>query len=263
MKKQILLSLFISSSLIINASDHVKSFNTKILQLALIELEKESHSRTAPLDQFKSNSNTTNPLDDADDKSPITHSLSIKDLHSKYPIQTIHRDDHFIHDFYHLPLNKLSLTSLDGLSTLPNFTQLKSLNFNNNELTHLDDGIFDTLLELQELFLANNKLTKLNPLVFKNLRKLNHLVLSNNQFKEIDPLTFENLQELNILDIENNQLTILNPNAFKHKSLLFLFLNGNELTPKTESALIAHFIISKIGCCLWMNKKTIDIQDHI
>nr|AAT70342.1 variable lymphocyte receptor [Petromyzon marinus] len=65
-----------------------------------------------------------------------------------------------------------------------------------NQITKLEPGVFDLLVNLQHLHLNSNKLTAIPAGVFDNLTQLNHLFLNNNQLKSIPRGAFDNFKSL-------------------------------------------------------------------
>nr|AAT70319.1 variable lymphocyte receptor [Petromyzon marinus]AAT70322.1 variable lymphocyte receptor [Petromyzon marinus] len=74
----------------------------------------------------------------------------------------------------------------------------------NNQLTKLDPGVFDSLVNLQQLYLGGNQLSALPDGVFDKLTQLTNLYLHNNQLKSVPRGAFDNLKSLTHIWLYNN-----------------------------------------------------------
>jgi len=147
-----------------------------------------------------------------------------------------------IEDIYNLsPQEKAQITDLElvsmSLTYLPDdildgFTNLKTLNVLNNQLTELPDSI-GNLTNLEKLWLINNQLTEL-PESIVNLNNLKTLNLMNNQLTEL-PESIVNLTNLEQLYLKNNELTELPQWIGNLTNLEELSLRYNLLTELPDS----------------------------
>nr|AAT70345.1 variable lymphocyte receptor [Petromyzon marinus] len=87
---------------------------------------------------------------------------------------------------------KKSLASVPA--GIPTTTQVLYLHV--NQITKLEPGVFDRLVNLKELHLWGNQLLALSVGVFNKLTQLTHLSLYNNQLKSIPRGAFDNLKSL-------------------------------------------------------------------
>ena len=83
-----------------------------------------------------------------------------------------------------------------------------------NNLTALQAGDFNGLINLTELQLYDNELTELPPNIFDDLTRLIELNLSNNQLRELPAGVFSNLMQLENLNLTSNQIAALPDGIF-------------------------------------------------
>nr|AAT70340.1 variable lymphocyte receptor [Petromyzon marinus] len=83
-------------------------------------------------------------------------------------------------------------------------TTTKILWLHDNQITKLEPGVFDHLVNLKELWLNSNQLQALPAGVFDKLTQLAHLELQNNQLKNIPRGAFDNLKSLTYIWLHNN-----------------------------------------------------------
>ncbi|GKU86233.1 hypothetical protein SLEP1_g782 [Rubroshorea leprosula] len=115
-------------------------------------------------------------------------------------------------------------------SLIGNWTQLISLQLQNNNFTGKIPSEIGLLTKLRFLYLYNNKLSASIPLEIENLKNLVQLDLSGNQLSSSIPLTLWSLPNLQILRLFGNNLTgIIPPEIGKMVSLQSLDLNTNQL----------------------------------
>nr|6BXC_C Chain C, Variable Lymphocyte Receptor 9 (VLR9) [Petromyzon marinus]6BXC_D Chain D, Variable Lymphocyte Receptor 9 (VLR9) [Petromyzon marinus]6BXE_A Chain A, Variable lymphocyte receptor diversity region [Petromyzon marinus]6BXE_B Chain B, Variable lymphocyte receptor diversity region [Petromyzon marinus] len=93
-----------------------------------------------------------------------------------------------------------SLASVPG--GIPTTTQV--LYLYDNQITKLEPGVFDRLVNLQQLWLEINQLTSLPAGVFDNLTQLSILNMHTNQLKSIPRGAFDNLKSLTHIWLLNN-----------------------------------------------------------
>lgn len=96
---------------------------------------------------------------------------------------------------------------------------LQSLNLSDNELSLVDDKIFERATLLESLDLSSNKLTNLKPLsmIWPKLPSLQLLDVSNNSFEIIAQGDFDNLEMLRSLSIQSlEKCSRIEKNAFKN-----------------------------------------------
>nr|AAT70323.1 variable lymphocyte receptor [Petromyzon marinus] len=75
-------------------------------------------------------------------------------------------------------------------------TDRQNLWLNNNQITKLEPGVFDSLAQLTRLGLSHNQFTALPARVFDRMGNLQQINLSNNQLKSIPRGAFDNLKSL-------------------------------------------------------------------
>nr|AAT70341.1 variable lymphocyte receptor [Petromyzon marinus] len=111
-------------------------------------------------------------------------------------------------------------------------TNAQILYLHDNQITKLEPGVFDHLVNLQGLGLQNNQLTSLPNGVFNKLTQLTHLSLYNNQLKSIPRGAFDNLKSLTQIWLYNNpwdcacsDILYLSRWISQHPGLVFGYLN--------------------------------------
>ncbi|KAJ8411297.1 hypothetical protein AAFF_G00173030 [Aldrovandia affinis] len=139
---------------------------------------------------------------------------------------------------------------------------LKNLFMNNNRISSLEPGCFDSLSSsLQVLKLSRNRLSNVPPKIFQ-LPNLQHLELNRNRVRRIDGLTFHGLHSLKSLRMQRNGLSRLMDGAFWGLSNMeVLQLDYNNLTEVSKGWLyglltlqylhLGHNAISRIRADAW------------
>nr|AAT70324.1 variable lymphocyte receptor [Petromyzon marinus] len=83
-------------------------------------------------------------------------------------------------------------------------TDKQRLWLNNNQITKLEPGVFDHLVNLQQLYFNSNKLTAIPTGVFDKLTQPTQLDLNDNHLKSIPRGAFDNLKSLTHIYLYNN-----------------------------------------------------------
>lgn len=112
----------------------------------------------------------------------------------------------------------LAGTGIKSISSLET-PFLQSLNLSDNQLTFVDDKIFERATLLESLDLSSNKLTNLKPLslIWPKLPSLQVLDVSNNSFEVIAQGDFDSLEMLRTLSIQSlEKCSRIEKNAFKN-----------------------------------------------
>ena len=107
---------------------------------------------------------------------------------------------------------------------------LETLHLNNNSLQHLQHGIFERFVNLQDLDLRHNMLREIMCGVFEGLESLKGLDLSHNVLQEIQPCIFTGVEGLVWLNLGNNMLKEIQPGVFNAlRNLTHLYMHSNML----------------------------------
>ena len=135
-------------------------------------------------------------------------------------------------------ITSLSLDNVVASFKTGDFDGLKGLKtlyvINNELLTSLPAGVFDSLTVLESLFLNQNDLGELPPGIFDSLTALKTLHLANNDLASLPAGVFDSLKVLQYLHLTLNVLTTLPAGVFDSLGALErLDLNGNLLKPDT------------------------------
>lgn len=116
-----------------------------------------------------------------------------------------------------------------------------TLDFNHNNLTELEEGVFWDLPRLVTLRLAHNRLTSLSPGTFKNMTILRHLDLSSNQLKIVTDHYFRELVAVEELLLFNNQIIqVENKALISLSNLRKIYLSHNGLSDFPFVSIQAH-----------------------
>lgn len=128
-----------------------------------------------------------------------------------------------------LCLSDLELTSLEGLDTVTNKSEIHNLNLLNNKIKEFPANVFVGFTALQKLDLSHNACQTL-PESFADLKSLMFLNLSNNKIEIIRPNGFTTLTNLQTLDLSHNQIKKLSASSFCGlNELKELYLNNNHI----------------------------------
>nr|XP_023015590.1 protein toll [Leptinotarsa decemlineata]XP_023015591.1 protein toll [Leptinotarsa decemlineata]XP_023015592.1 protein toll [Leptinotarsa decemlineata] len=97
---------------------------------------------------------------------------------------------------------------------------LKVLHLSRNAISHIPNGTFQNLVELQQLHLWKNNLTGITKYDFAGLNHLKSLELSRNYIQFIDNDGFSDLSELINISLRENQLGHINSSIFRQNGKL-------------------------------------------
>ena len=117
-----------------------------------------------------------------------------------------------------------------GLANLNAFSNLRTLNLNNNMLTSFPDNLFQGLVNLKVLSIAYNKIANLSKEKFEGLTQLHSLFLQGNVISILETKLFNSLVNLESLYLSKNALVKLNRFIFKSLRMLqVLRIENNKL----------------------------------
>jgi len=152
-------------------------------------------------------------------------------------------DDMFTGDDFskirYLWLNENDLTILPEDIFRP-FTNLYTLNISGNKLTSLPENIFAPLVHLQHLYILYNSLTFLPDNIFTSLTKLQTLSLCGNKLNVLPDYLFSSLTKLEILFLAQNELTFLPENIFASLgNLMVLSIANNRIITLSDDIFVS------------------------
>ncbi|CAO1391626.1 unnamed protein product [Diamesa hyperborea] len=133
-------------------------------------------------------------------------------------------------------LNRFDFQNVQ-LTTLEEFTfqwgtKLKHINLNSNRIRNIPDRAFHNCENLEQIFIQSNNITSIDLNAFGGLTsKLTILNLNNNKITEIQYEHFRPLTNLKELYLFNNNINVIHPGTFKSLSkLVFLYIHSNQIS---------------------------------
>lgn len=137
--------------------------------------------------------------------------------------------------FNSLPLHLKNITSLDGLSAIPNAANMRHIDLSHNRLTTLPAHAFVAFRNLKVLRLHNNKLRTLHPDAFQSLTNAESIDLSKNKLRAMKPDDLQGLINLQSLDLSSNPLKNIDLSMFNHvPALTTLIVTDTPFAHKRE-----------------------------
>ncbi|XP_050297259.1 uncharacterized protein LOC126736770 [Anthonomus grandis grandis] len=103
---------------------------------------------------------------------------------------------------------------------LEHVPKLQVLDISDNEITKLEEGVFDMVPNLSVIYMFNNKLTSLTRNVFRNLSKLELLELSKNQISHLPEDAFAELSSLVNISLRSNRIQYAPKDLFLRNPLV-------------------------------------------
>ncbi len=166
---------------------------------------------------------------------PAEKSYSVKDLMREGNMPKINDA------WKELDLQKLGLTSLEGLQEFPQAEQVTALWLDDNPLKEVPAGILDRFVNLEKLSLQHISLDKIDPQALVSLSKLKELYLSDNNLTELPVDLVGSAPCLEVLYLERNALREIPSTLFNINSLLkTVLLKGNQI-PELPPEVIERF----------------------
>lgn len=112
-----------------------------------------------------------------------------------------------------------------------NENKLTILDLSQNDLTTLDDNVFNGFENLRGLYLHRNKISSVHLHAFNGLSKLTHLDLSQCQLTTVDFEAYSHLTKIQELNFKNNQIkNVIIPRSMQpFKNLMKMNLEDNKL----------------------------------
>lgn len=181
------------------------------------------------------------------------------------------------HDLKYFPnLKSLSFTD-SGISSITDdaFKEQKSLenlDLSGNQISMLQNYVFDPLVALKNMSLSNNQIFSIETETFRNLPNLQYLDLFGNKLDMVDNSWLNSLKSMEFLSLKANKIQSLKPNSFHHlislqmldlsfnsisviphpvffplKNLKFLSLAMNKLDSLSESAFKGNGLLEKVN----------------
>jgi hypothetical protein len=107
---------------------------------------------------------------------------------------------------------------------------LRILYLNGNNISTINNGTFETLVNLTTLVMNRNGISTLEENAFIGLTNLSRLTLISNNITTLPTQVFQHLQLLRILDLDQNQLTRIEHEVFANlTNLRNLYLEANRI----------------------------------
>lgn len=130
-----------------------------------------------------------------------------------------------------IDVSNTSLQYINHTLNLCQWTELKCIEADDNNITELHANVLNECHKLTMLSLSRNNISLIYDQAFTGLNLLEELDLSNNQLKSISAETFEPLTSLRTLRLNNNMIQTINIDDFgKNVNLRVLDLSYNEIT---------------------------------
>lgn len=109
--------------------------------------------------------------------------------------------------------------------------KLTILDLSHNDITALDENIFNGFENLRGLYFYRNRISSIDLHAFKGLFKLSHIDISSCQLTTIDFEAYSHLPKLQELNLKDNQIksVIISRSLQPFKNLSKLNLEGNKL----------------------------------
>ena len=133
--------------------------------------------------------------------------------------------------------NRISVIGLNVFSQRANLRNLWSIDLQDNNLTSLQDGVFDGLKSLSYIYLGWNRISDIGLHVFSNrsnLSNLRNIYLNNNLLTSLKDGVFDGLNSLTSLNIRGNRIYDIGLYVFSERSnlrnLSSIHLQDNLLT---------------------------------
>ncbi len=124
-----------------------------------------------------------------------------------------------------------NIDSIGGVNQWRGLLELKQLYLDVNHISHLEEGAFEPLHQLETLYLFRNEISRIQEGALFGLDRLKQLFLSSNQISVIETKSFSGMFSLEMLFLEHNQISYVEEGAFDSLySLRFLTLVTNNLT---------------------------------
>ena len=145
-----------------------------------------------------------------------------------------------LQDIKNLNLRGNNITSLYYFSG-KNLLSLEILSLNENKINSIDNLKNLNSPMLKELYLSRNNINNIDVLSEVNFPNLSILWLSNNNIVSIDVLEKVNFKKLLKLCLSKNKIvdiSVFSKNKAKFPQLYELYINDNDINPKTFSVLI-------------------------
>ncbi len=112
--------------------------------------------------------------------------------------------------------------------TIPADTE--KVNFNGNDITHVQAGYFKNLSNLAEIHIVGNDISNIDDFAFASVPSVTFIKIRHNKMSVIRENMFSGLQNMDELSIQFNLIHTIEPRSFKtNTALTILALQGNSL----------------------------------
>ena len=129
-----------------------------------------------------------------------------------------------------MSLAMLCCSNIEALrkGDLANWPTLDTLYLNNNQITDIQLGTFDTALNLDGIDLQDNFITSLPDMLFQHLRKLRVIQISGNKITRVSSTALLGLISLSFISFARNNIAAIAPGTFDaNRALDEISLDGN------------------------------------
>lgn len=150
-----------------------------------------------------------------------------------------------VSNIHHLRWLYGGIKNVDEAISNPQFLKYMDLSFNN--ITYLQEHLFNNFTNLVELNLSYNLIADLSRDVFKSHKKIRRLSLSHNSLRAMPFQVYSPMADILELDLSHNYLVTFLDHYFRfNKNIEVLLVNNNQLVKITSNALVDLINLKKL-----------------
>lgn len=128
-----------------------------------------------------------------------------------------------------LLLSSNNISQINFSSDSGMISYVSYLSFSRNNLSYVQNGTFDSLVNLKFFFLAGNRFGKINDTGINRLPSLIHISLSNNELQHLSLSELNNCPNLTNVYVHYNQIQDIDLKS-DHRKLRVLYIGGNQIS---------------------------------